>query len=153
VGRLGDHAVTLAELPTNHTPGWQPPRLARHVLAQLHCHQRAIMRWDADSELLTAAGAQVEHLESGSCRLAGNFGLRPGHAEVSRACAEHVLLPRLREASPGAVVLADGFSCRTQIHELDSGGPGGDAPGRVARSRTDLPRDYPERGRASVRPG
>ena len=31
------------------------------------------------------------------------------------------VLPRLRNASPGAAVLADGFSCRTQIHQLDSG--------------------------------
>jgi len=37
-------------------------------------------------------------------------------------CDTAVLLPRLRGARPGAVVLADGFSCRTQIHELDSGG-------------------------------
>jgi hypothetical protein len=41
---------------------------------------------------------------------------------MSRALAERALLPRLRSASSGAVVLADGFSCRTQIHELDSGG-------------------------------
>jgi len=41
---------------------------------------------------------------------------------MSEACAERALLPRLREAAPGAVILANGFSCRTQIHELDSGG-------------------------------
>ena len=41
---------------------------------------------------------------------------------MSRAVAERAMLPRLRSASSGAVVLADGFSCRTQIHELDSGG-------------------------------
>jgi hypothetical protein len=41
---------------------------------------------------------------------------------VSEACVERALLPRLREAAPGAVVLADGFSCRARIHELDSGG-------------------------------
>jgi hypothetical protein len=32
-----------------------------------------------------------------------------------------VLLPAIRESSPDDVVLADGFSCRTQIHQLDSG--------------------------------
>jgi FAD/FMN-containing dehydrogenase/Fe-S oxidoreductase len=120
--RLRDHVVTLAELLTKHTPGWQPPRLDRTVLAQVHCHQHAIMGWDADGELLAAAGARAEHLESGCCGLAGNFGFQPGHAEVSEACAERVLLPRLRSAPPDAVILADGFSCRTQIHELDSGG-------------------------------
>jgi hypothetical protein len=78
--------------------------------------------WDADEKLLTTAGAQAEHLETGCCGLAGNFGFQVCYGEVSEACAECALLPRLREAAPGAVVLADGFSCRTQIHELDSGG-------------------------------
>ena len=73
-------------------------------------------------KLLAAAGAQAEHLETGCCGLAGNFGFPVGHGEVSEACAERALLPRLREAAPGAAVLADGFSCRTQIRELDSGG-------------------------------
>ena len=59
-------------------------------------------------------------LDAGCCGLAGNFGFQVGHGEVSEACAERALLPRLREAAPGAVVLADGFSCRTQIHELEA---------------------------------
>jgi hypothetical protein len=33
-----------------------------------------------------------------------------------------VLLPRVRDASTQTAVLADGFSCRTQIHDLDSAG-------------------------------
>jgi len=41
---------------------------------------------------------------------------------VSVACAERVLLPALRDADPGAVVLADGFSCRTQIAQGAAGG-------------------------------
>jgi Fe-S oxidoreductase len=64
----------------------------------------------------------VEHLESGCCGLAGNFGFTAGHGEVSEACAEQVLLPRVRDADRDVVVLADGFSCRTQIHQLHSGG-------------------------------
>jgi Fe-S oxidoreductase len=67
----------------------------------------------------------VERLDSGCCGLAGNFGFTAGHGEVSEACAERVLLPRLRSedpADPHVAVLADGFSCRTQIHDLDSGG-------------------------------
>jgi len=122
VARLRDHVVTLAELLTDHTPGWEPPALPRRVLSQVHCHQHAVLGWDADAQLLSKAGAQVERLESGCCGLAGNFGFQRGHYDVSVACAEHVLLPRLREAPPETVVLADGFSCRTQIQELDSGG-------------------------------
>jgi Fe-S oxidoreductase len=125
VRRLGDHTLTLAELLTEHTPGWRAPPLdelaGRPVLAQVHCHQHAIMGWDADAKLLAEAGAGAEHLETGCCGLAGNFGFQAGHGEVSRKIAERALLPKLRQAPDGAVVLADGFSCRTQIHQLGDG--------------------------------
>jgi Fe-S oxidoreductase len=120
--RLRDHTVTFAELLTEHTPGWQPPTIAAKALTQVHCHQHAIMKWDADSQLLKDMGVDAERLDSGCCGLAGNFGFEPGHAEVSEACAESVLLPRIREAAADTLVLADGFSCRTQIDEFDSGG-------------------------------
>jgi FAD/FMN-containing dehydrogenase/Fe-S oxidoreductase len=122
--RLKDHTVTLAELLTEHTDGWEPPRASSdaRALAQVHCHQHAIMKWDADRELLEQAGVEVERLDSGCCGLAGNFGFTAGHGEVSQALAEQTLLPRLRAADDDTVVLADGFSCRTQIHDLDSGG-------------------------------
>jgi len=126
VRRIDDHTVTLAELLTEHTDGWDPPKLGDgsivEALAQVHCHQHAVMSWDADKDLLERSGVDVEQLESGCCGLAGNFGFTAGHGDVSEACAESVLLPRLREAHPRTVALADGFSCRTQIHELDSGG-------------------------------
>ncbi len=122
--RLRDHTVTLAELLNDHTDGWEPPKPRREVeaLAQVHCHQHAIMKWEADRELLTRSGVDVERLDSGCCGLAGNFGFTGGHGAVSEALAEQVLLPRLRAAPQDTVVLADGFSCRTQIHDLDSGG-------------------------------
>ncbi|MBP2328625.1 FAD/FMN-containing dehydrogenase/Fe-S oxidoreductase [Kibdelosporangium banguiense] len=123
VRRLHEQTVTLAELLTEHTDGYQPPPVAvDQALAQVHCHQHAIMGWDADRTLLRQAGVHIEQLESGCCGLADNFGFERGHLDVSKACAERVLLPRLRAAAPSTTVLADGFSCRTQIHELDSGG-------------------------------
>jgi len=122
VRRLRDHVLTLAELLIEHTPGWQPPRISGDVLAQVHCHQHAVMGFDAEASLLKDAVARLEQLDSGCCGLAGNFGFQRGHMDVSVACAEHVLLPRLRSAGPGAIALADSFSCRTQIAELNSGG-------------------------------
>jgi Fe-S oxidoreductase len=122
--RLKDHTVTLAELLTQHSPGYEPPPVPERVkaVAQVHCHQHAIMTWDADRELLDRSGVDVERLDSGCCGLAGNFGFTAGHGEVSRALAEQALLPRVREIGGDTVVLADGFSCRTQIHDLDSSG-------------------------------
>ena len=124
VRRLASQTVTLSELLTQHTPGWTPPRLPQPMkaIAQVHCHQHAVMGWEADAEILAQVGVDAEPLESGCCGLAGNFGYEPGHTEVSEACAEAVLLPRVRGADPSTAVLADGFSCRTQIDLLDSGG-------------------------------
>lgn len=114
---------TLAELLTAPTAGgaggaWTPPSLAGvTVVAQPHCHHHSVMGYDADLALLRAAGAQVQTL-AGCCGLAGNFGMERGHYEVSVAVAENALLPALRDAEPGTVLLADGFSCRTQANDL-----------------------------------
>jgi FAD/FMN-containing dehydrogenase/Fe-S oxidoreductase len=108
---------TLAEL-LSETPDWQPPSFdGTTVVAQPHCHHHAVMGWDQDARLLREAGADVRRL-GGCCGLAGNFGVEKGHYEVSVAVAEHQLLPALREAEEETVVLADGFSCRTQIADL-----------------------------------
>jgi Fe-S oxidoreductase len=71
----------------------------------------------ADRRVYERAGVTVSRELSGCCGLAGNFGAEPGHEEISRAVAELDLAPAL-EADPGAPVLADGFSCRTQIESL-----------------------------------
>ncbi len=108
---------TLAELLAA-TPGWTAPDLAGvRAVAQPHCHQHAVMGWAADSALLAGAGAEVTAV-GGCCGLAGNFGVERGHYEVSEAVAETALLPAVRSAPHDAVVLADGFSCRTQLEQL-----------------------------------
>ena len=121
VQRLRQQTVTLAELLRDHTDGWQPPRLSGKAIAQTHCHQHAIMGYDADQALLRAAGVDLDVLDAGCCGLAGNFGFEAGHYDVSRACGERVLLPAVRDASPGTLMLADGFSCRTQIEQGGTG--------------------------------
>jgi Fe-S oxidoreductase len=108
---------TLAELLAN-TPQWRPPRLdGTEIIAQPHCHHAAVLGWDADEQLLRGAGAEVTRV-GGCCGLAGNFGVERGHYEVSVAVAETALLPAIRSAPPDAMVLADGFSCRTQLADL-----------------------------------
>jgi FAD/FMN-containing dehydrogenase/Fe-S oxidoreductase len=110
-------AATLAEALAA-TPGWEPPDLAGvAVVAQPHCHQRAVLGWEADRDLLARAGAAVTAV-GGCCGLAGNFGAERGHYDVSVAVAETALLPAVRAAGPDAVALADGFSCRTQLDHL-----------------------------------
>jgi Fe-S oxidoreductase len=114
---LAKRTRTLAEVLTEAEwrPSTGPAPGRRAAIAQVHCHQHAIMGFDADTELLKACGVDVDVLDSGCCGLAGNFGFEAGHYEVSTACAEHGLWPAVRDARPDTAVLADGFSCRTQI--------------------------------------
>jgi FAD/FMN-containing dehydrogenase/Fe-S oxidoreductase len=108
---------TLAELLAE-TPGWTPPDLSGlEIVAQPHCHHASVLGWSADAALLATAGARVTRL-GGCCGLAGNWGVEKGHHDVSVAVAETQLLPAVRELSDDAVVLADGFSCRTQLDQL-----------------------------------
>lgn len=114
---------TLAELlsaPPPVGPGqrWRRPDLRGvELVVQPHCHQHAVLGFDADRALLAGLGATTTVL-AGCCGLAGNFGMERGHYDVSVAVAEHSLLPALRAASPDAVLLADGMSCRTQAADL-----------------------------------
>ncbi|WP_455429505.1 (Fe-S)-binding protein [Nocardia tengchongensis] len=116
--RLAGQTRTLAELLAERAPEWAPPSTGGSVVAQPHCHQHAILHFYRDRELLAATGADVDVLDAGCCGLAGNFGFEKGHYEVSVACAEDALLPALRACSPGTAIVADGFSCRTQIRDL-----------------------------------
>ncbi len=127
---LARQTTTLAELLTE--AGWRPGAEnpaglhtgARRAIAQVHCHQHAIMGFDADRDLLRACGVDVDVLDAGCCGLAGNFGFERGHYDVSVACAEHALWPAVRDAEPDTAILADGFSCRTQIEAGHLGRPG-----------------------------
>jgi FAD/FMN-containing dehydrogenase/Fe-S oxidoreductase len=118
---LASAVKTLAELLAG-TDGWTPPDLSDVTgVAQPHCHQHAVLGWDADRKLLENAGATIKAV-GGCCGLAGNFGVERGHYDVSVAVAETALLPAVREAvrelGDAATVLADGFSCRTQLDQL-----------------------------------
>jgi Fe-S oxidoreductase len=95
--------------------GWQPPHVGGEALVQTHCHQHAVIGFDADRSVMAAAGITATVPDSGCCGLAGNFGFERGHYAVSKAAGERVLLPAVRDAAPTTAIVADGFSCRTQI--------------------------------------
>jgi FAD/FMN-containing dehydrogenase/Fe-S oxidoreductase len=104
--------------------GWEPPTAppGSRALVHGHCHHAAVMGFEADVRLLAAAGVEAHELDAGCCGLAGSFGYRDGEPyEVSVAAAERVLLPAVRRAEPGTALLADGFSCRTQVAHLRDG--------------------------------
>ncbi|MCY9782784.1 FAD-binding oxidoreductase [Nocardiopsis sp. EMB25] len=113
--RVAEAVHTLAGFLNTYAPDWRPPRLSAKALAQVHCHQHAVMGFDAERDLIARAGIDGEVLDSGCCGLAGDFGFTEGHYEVSTAIGERELLPRVRAADADTLVMADGYSCRTQI--------------------------------------
>ncbi|WP_338597934.1 FAD-linked oxidase C-terminal domain-containing protein [Saccharopolyspora sp. SCSIO 74807] len=114
--RLRSQYSTLAEALRAHaSQDWRPPEVGASAVVQPHCHQHAVLGFAADTAILQRASVDANVLDSGCCGLAGNFGYEQGHYDVSMACAEHSLLPTLRETDADTLVLADGFSCRTQI--------------------------------------
>ncbi|UGY92058.1 FAD-binding and (Fe-S)-binding domain-containing protein [Streptomyces gobiensis] len=114
---LASAVRTFAQTLEEYAPEWEPPRVDRPVAGQTHCHQHAVIGDAADRRLRERAGLTGQ-LSTGCCGLAGNFGFEKGHFEVSRACAEDQLLPAVRRADPRAELLADGYSCRTQLAQL-----------------------------------
>ncbi|TCN42856.1 FAD/FMN-containing dehydrogenase [Kribbella orskensis] len=106
---------TLAEFLTKSN--WKPPQVGGEALVQPHCHQHAVLGFDADKALMAAAGITAVIPDAGCCGLAGNFGFERTHYTVSKAVGERALLPAVRAASNDTTILADGFSCRTQIEQ------------------------------------
>ena len=115
--RLASQTFTLAEFLERE--GWHSPKLHRKALVQRHCHHQAVMSFDSDKKMLEDLGLDLEIPDSGCCGMAGSFGYEHGERyDVSVKCAERALLPKVREASPDALIVADGFSCREQIEQL-----------------------------------
>jgi len=104
--RAGRLALNLAAQP------------GRTALVHGHCHQKAFAAMGAVAEVLKLVpGLEVKAIESSCCGMAGAFGYRAAHYDVSMQMAELSLLPTVRAAPKDALIVADGTSCRTQIRD------------------------------------
>jgi FAD/FMN-containing dehydrogenase/Fe-S oxidoreductase len=97
------------------------PRLApvaERAVLHGHCHQKAFGAMSAvQTALGLIPGLKVETIESSCCGMAGAFGYQAETIDVSLRMAELSLLPAVRAAAPDTLVVADGTSCRHQIHD------------------------------------
>jgi Fe-S oxidoreductase len=121
--RLSLQTLTVPEFLQRHCEGWDAPRRDGRVVVHGHCHQKAVMGMDDERALLERLGLEVEMLDSGCCGLAGSFGFEASHHELSVQIARDRLLPLLDRAPTDALVVADGFSCKTQIEALSAHRP------------------------------
>ena len=115
--RVKEQSFLLGDFLLHHAPGWTPPQLRRRALVQGHCHHKAVFDFKNDTSLYRKMGLATEVLDAGCCGMAGAFGYEKEHYPVSVACGERVLVPAVRCASEEALIIADGFSCRSQIEQ------------------------------------
>jgi FAD/FMN-containing dehydrogenase/Fe-S oxidoreductase len=118
--RLSRQSFHFSEFLATEARDWQPPRLEGKAILHGHCHHKATGGTASEQELLRKMGLEVEELEAGCCGMAGGWGYEHGHYDVSIACGERVLLPKVREAPPETLIVADGFSCRSQIEQAQT---------------------------------
>ena len=114
--RLSRQVFMLSEFLV--TQGYTPPRLDRRAIVHGHCHQKAVMGMHAEEQLLREMGVEFTLLDSGCCGMAGSFGFEPHKYDVSVAAAERVLMPAVRAAGAGTLIIANGFSCQEQVEQL-----------------------------------
>jgi Fe-S oxidoreductase len=90
----------------------------KKALLHGHCHQKAFGAMPAVERVLKLVpGLEVETIQSSCCGMAGSFGYDASHYEVSMKMGELSLLPKVRESSADTLIVADGTSCRHQIHD------------------------------------
>ena len=115
--RLSKQSFTLAEFLETQTPRYTPRGLNRKVVVHGHCHQKAIMGMSHEASLLKKMGADMELLDSGCCGMAGSFGFEKNKYQVSQTVFKHELQTHIETASQETILIADGFSCKTQIKQ------------------------------------
>ena len=118
--RMSGQVWLLADWLAVEAPDWAAERLkGARILLHGHCHHKAVFGGPRNEiELLRKAGATVEPIQAGCCGMAGPFGFEADKFEVSKAIANDGLLPAVKSADSMTLIVADGFSCREQIHQL-----------------------------------
>ena len=106
------------EMDSGHLKLNLEPLPTSKALLHGHCHQKAFAAMGAVEKVLRfVPGLTVETVESSCCGMAGAFGYEEANYETSIKMAELSLLPKVREADAETIVVADGTSCRHQIHD------------------------------------
>jgi Fe-S oxidoreductase len=121
--RLASHAILFEEFLARESDSGRL-KLKLKALSQKkallhgHCHQKAFDVMPAlQKTLRLVPQLEVETIESSCCGMAGSFGYEAEHFDVSMKMAEASLLPKVRAADAATLIIADGTSCRHQIHD------------------------------------
>jgi Fe-S oxidoreductase len=127
--------------------GIAAPQLDRKAIVWGHCHHKATGGMKQELALLRRMGLDVTEVTGGCCGLAGSWGFERGHYDMSIDCGDQGLLQAVRNADPSTLIVADGFSCTTQIEQAETDRRGLHVAQvmRLAASTQPLPEERPER--------
>lgn len=119
---VGAHALTFEEFLVREAEAGrlQLPlgSVADKAVVHGHCHQKSFGAFKPVEQVLRLVpGLEVETIESSCCGMAGAFGYGADTYDASIEMAELSLLPAVRKADQATLVVADGTSCRHQIHD------------------------------------
>ncbi|KYG25476.1 lactate dehydrogenase [Bradyrhizobium sp. AT1] len=119
---VGAHALTFEEFLVREAEAdrLQLPLgvVADKAMVHGHCHQKSFGAFKPVEQVLRLVpGLEVETIESSCCGMAGAFGYGADTYDASIEMAELSLLPAVRRADQNTLVVADGTSCRHQIHD------------------------------------
>jgi FAD/FMN-containing dehydrogenase/Fe-S oxidoreductase len=92
--------------------------IGARALVHGHCHQKSFGAFKpVEKTLRLIPELKVETIESSCCGMAGAFGYGADTYQASVEMAELSLLPAVRRAEAGTIIVADGTSCRHQIKD------------------------------------
>jgi FAD/FMN-containing dehydrogenase/Fe-S oxidoreductase len=96
------------------------PMIKKKAILHGHCHEKAVLDISATRSILQKMGIDYSEPQSGCCGMAGSFGFEANHFEYSEKIGNQYLIPAVKNRDQDTLVIANGFSCRTQI--LDGSG-------------------------------
>ena len=117
--RLAEQSFHFGQFFAEHDI--EVPRLERDALLWGHCHHKATGGMEGEEQVLARMGVDVEQVTGGCCGLAGSWGFEAGKHDLSLRAGDQALLPAVRKADERTIVVANGFSCKTQIEQGDTG--------------------------------
>ncbi len=92
--------------------------IAGNILIHGHCHQKSLYGTEGMSRLLSGGNYTVAEIPSGCCGMAGSFGYESEHYHISQKIGDSILFPAVKSMKENTTVVANGFSCRHQIHHF-----------------------------------
>ena len=120
--KLKRQTMLLSEFLVQRAPNYMPAKTQQKILLHMHCHHRAIFNMKDEVAVLNATGAKSNcSTRAAAAWQAVRFEKKS--YGVSQTLGERVLLPAVRAAAPGTVIVTDGFSCREQIAQNTIVGP------------------------------